>query len=425
VSGSATLARQAGPNAEAVGFAAPRGAIRCVGLILLIAPWSVDAVRVVHQGFETAVTPVPTCLTEMHIVHGMQQVARGEALYPVVDGLPFTYHLYNPLTYLPAGWAAGWLDLDVDRLLVAGRVLPFCSMFGLLLALAYYVRRQTGDWWAAALCVLMVMFYHSTTLTDFFRNRPETPGLLLTLAGWMVVQLRPRQWPFLAAVLFVAAVAFKPIFLAAPLACGLQLLLQRDHKSLSQLTATCLLLGAALVATSYYCLGQGYLQHTVWAMRACPLNPLAASREFFPVLIHGHWGMLFPAALIAAGWLAAKRHERNLLLYLIVCLLLTSIAHGKQGADLNYHGELSLLMVLTVVTALWHMFRATTVLAWAPLLLLLLGTWMPIFEFGPGWNVGTSYPTSEFCEIHLRTPGLRRRTPPRVPKNTDPIAAKR
>ncbi|MDH3716925.1 MAG: hypothetical protein OES79_02275, partial [Planctomycetota bacterium] len=242
VSGNAAVAHEHVLNAEAIGFAAPRGAIRVICVVLLLAPWTVDAVRVVHQGFETAVTPVPTCLTEMHIVHGMQQVARSEPLYPVVDGLPFTYHLYNPLTYLPAGWAAGWLGWDVDQLLVAGRIVPFCSMLGLLLALGYYVRRRTGDWWAAAACVLMVLFYHSSTLTDFFRNRPETPGLLLTLGGWIVVQLRPRQWPFLAAALFVAAIAFKPIFLAAPLACGLQLLLQREHKSLSQLTATCLLL---------------------------------------------------------------------------------------------------------------------------------------------------------------------------------------
>ncbi len=375
-----------GMNTELADFASPRGAIRYVCLLLLLAPWAVDALRVIAEGFETAVTPVPTCLTEMHIVHGMQQVASGKWLYPVVDGLPLTYHLYQPLTYLPVGWVAGWLDWDVDRLLVAGRIVPLASLFGLLLALAYYVWRRTGDGWAAATCVLMMVFYHSSTLTDFFRNRPETPALLLTFGGWMVVQLRPRRWPFLAAVLFVAAVAFKPIFLAAPLACVLQLLFQRKAKGLIQLTAGCLMLGGALVAGAYYGLGQGYFQHTVWAMQACPLDPLGASKYFYPILIHGHWGMLFPAALLTTAWLAVKGREYNLLLYLLVCLLVTSVAHGKQGADLSYHGELSLLMVLTVVSGLWTMFRAATLLAWAPLLLLLLGTWMPIHEFGSGWN---------------------------------------
>ncbi len=376
----------AGGGERGAEWAAPRGAIRVVCLALLLAPWTVDAARILVQGWETALTPVPTCLTELHIAHGMQQVAEGAALYPVVDGLPYTFHLYQPLTYLPAGWAAGWLDGDFDWLLIAGRVLPFGSMFGLLLVLAYDAYRQTGQRWAAVTCVLMVLFYHSSTLTDFFRNRPETPALLMTIGGWVVVQRRPRGWPYLAAILFVAGLAFKPTFLAAPVACGVQLWWQGQRRGLAQLTASCLLLSGGVVAGSYGWLGQGYFQHTVGAMQACPMNPLAAAQHFFPILIHGHWGMLFPATLVAAGWLAVQGRARPLLLYLVLCLLATCLAQGKQGADLHYHAELSLLMVLTVVVGLGDMFRVRTVLAWAPLLLLLAGTWMPLFQFGVGWN---------------------------------------
>ncbi len=371
---------------QAESFAAPRGAIRYACLLLLILPWSVDGGRILYQGIETALTPVPTCLTELHIVHGMQQVAAGDPLYPSTAGLPYTFHLYNPLTYLPAGWAAGWLELDLDQLLVAGRILPLISTFALLLVLGYFVKRQTNDYWAALVCILMVLFYHSSTLTDFFRNRPETPGLLLTISGWMVVQLRPKWWVWLSALLFVAAIAFKPVFLAAPVACGLQLLWQRDRKSFAQLTLTSLLLGSSMILATYLWLGHGYFQHTVAAMSACPMNPWLASLAFYPILTHGHWGMLLPATMVSVAWLAAKGSQTNLVLYLLTCFALTSLAHGKQGADLNYHAELSLLMVLTVVTGLWQMFQRGTVLAWAPLLLMLLGTWMPIYEFGAGWN---------------------------------------
>ncbi|NIP86334.1 MAG: hypothetical protein GTO03_12510, partial [Planctomycetales bacterium] len=78
----------AGGGERGAEWAAPRGAIRVVCLALLLAPWTVDAARILVQGWETALTPVPTCLTELHIAHGMQQVAEGAALYPVVDGLP-------------------------------------------------------------------------------------------------------------------------------------------------------------------------------------------------------------------------------------------------------------------------------------------------------------------------------------------------
>jgi hypothetical protein len=170
-------------------------------ILLLIVPWCFDATRVYWQGVETAATPVATCLTEMHILHGIQQVAEGNDLYPTIDGLPLTFHYYNPLTYLPTGLAGQWLGLDFDGLLVASRILPLLASLGIAALVGGYIWSRCRDWWLVALAVLMLFFFHSTTLTDFFRNRPETPGLLLTLGGWIVAQLWPRSasskrlWP--------------------------------------------------------------------------------------------------------------------------------------------------------------------------------------------------------------------------------------
>src|SRR5688572_6315429 len=84
---------------------------------LLLAPWMFAGACVVAQGTRAAMRPVATCETEMHILDGVARIARSEPLYPPIDGLPLAYHLYNPLTYLPAGLAGRWWGLDLDEML--------------------------------------------------------------------------------------------------------------------------------------------------------------------------------------------------------------------------------------------------------------------------------------------------------------------
>jgi hypothetical protein len=360
-------------------------------MALLLVPWTFDATRILLQGIATATTPVATCLTEMHIVHGIQQVSEGDELYPAIDGLPLTFHYYNPLTYLPTGLIGGWLDLDFDALLIASRILPLLASLGIAALLGFYVWRQSGDRVLVALSCLMLFFFHSAALTDFFRNRPETPGSMLTLAGWIVVQLRPRHWPAVAALLFVTAIGFKQTFLAAPIACGIHLMWSRDWRDLTRLVSACVVGGLVMISASYFWLGDGYFQHTVLAMKSNPIDIVAGAKLFLPILMHNHWQMLLPAAVVSVAGLLAIRKERPLLLYLAVTLLLTAIAQGKVGADLNYFIELSTVMVLTIATAIAHLFAARRTLAYAPIALLLIGTWLPIFQFGPTWNNVSHY----------------------------------
>ncbi len=68
----------------------------------------------------------------MHIVDGVRCVAEGKPLYPLIDGLPLVYHLYQPLAYLPAGWIGRVFGLDLDGLLIVGRCISLGSMFGIL-----------------------------------------------------------------------------------------------------------------------------------------------------------------------------------------------------------------------------------------------------------------------------------------------------
>ncbi len=202
------------------------------------------------------------------------------------------------------------------------------------------------------------LYFHSSTLTDFFRNRPETPAILLSLAGWMIVQFRPRGWVVLSALAFVGAMSFKPTFVAAPLAACVQLALERRWRTAFQLVGSALMLGAAVVVGSYTLLGRGYFQHTVLAMADNPFEPIERSMMFYSALAQMHWGALLPAAAVSVVWLAYRKAATPLLIYLAVCFGVTTVAHGKVGSDLNYHGELSVLMVLVTATAIGSMLQS-------------------------------------------------------------------
>ena len=104
---------------------------------------------------------------------------------------------------------------------------------GILALVGWYVWRASGSACCAALAPAMVLYFHSSTLTDFFRNRPETATILLSLAGWMIAQSRPRGWVFLSALALVGAVAFKPTFVAAPVAVCFQLAFERRFRDVS------------------------------------------------------------------------------------------------------------------------------------------------------------------------------------------------
>jgi hypothetical protein len=354
--------------------------------LLLLAPWTFAGLCVVEEGVRTALRPVATCETEMHILHGVAQVARGESLYPPIDGLPLAYHLYNPLTYLPAGLAGRCWGLDLDGMLIAGRIVSLASMVGILALVAWYPWRQTKCVWIAALAPAMMLYFHSSTLTDFFRNRPETPAILLTLAGWMIAQFRPRGWTVLCALAFVAAMAFKPTFVAAPLAIGVQFASERRIRPLAQIAFTSIVLGVAVIGASYALLGKGYFEHAVWAMTSNPLDPFLRSKFWFPLLAQLHWGSLVPATVCAVLWFKSRPGNSPILIYLAVCLAITTIAHGKVGSNLNYHGELSTVMVLTTLTALGSMHMAKARFVFVPLVCLAVGTWSTIVIHANVWT---------------------------------------
>jgi hypothetical protein len=364
----------------------PRIGWGVVLMAVLAGVWWCDGLRVVWQGVATAVEPTPTCLTETHILDGVRCVAERQTLYPAIDRLPLAYHLYQPLTYVPAGLMGRAAKLDLDGMLVAGRCVSLVSMLGILALVGVYVWRVSGNAWCAALAPAMVLYFHSSTLTDFFRNRPETPAILLSLAGWMIAQSRARGWVWLAALAFVGAMSFKPTFVAAPAAVCVQLVIERRFREMAALVSVSAALGAAVVVGGFVFLGEGYFEHTVLAMMSNPFEPIERSVMFYGALARWHWGMLLPASVVCVAWLAYRKACLPLLVYFVVCLAVTTVAHGKLGSDLNYHGELSVLMVLATASGIGLMLRFGSRVAAVPLLLLVIGTGSSFVGHGLGWN---------------------------------------
>jgi len=361
-----------------------RAARILLAAVLILA--AADCLRILYDGFEHVLRRYPTCVTELYIVDGIRSLARGEPVYPEVGGLPLLIRVYNPMTYVPAGLLGRLFPDDFDALLVAGRVVPYLSTFLFLFGVGYYTQQRFRSSLLTAFAPVLMLIMHSSTLTDFFRNRPEMPALALTFAGWFAFELRVRAWPVLSALLLVAAFAFKQSFVSAPIAVLLLLAHAREGRSLLVFVAVSALAGLTLLLGSYLFLGSGYFSHTVTLLFVNPVSPLRASAYFYPILVQRHWGAFFPAALLAVSWLVYRGREKPLCTYLGVCLLWTTYAHGKTGADLNYHGELSILMALAVVVATGTMMQVRS--RWAPVpvagiaLFLVWG----IAAHGYGWN---------------------------------------
>ncbi len=370
-------------------------------ILLVVVPWTFDAWTVLRQGFRALRHPFPTCLTELSILDGARAFAQGAPLFPPVGDLPFSLHVYNVLNYLPAGLAGRMAGLSIDELMVASRVLPYLSALGLLVLVVWYVRLMGGDAWTAVLGVTMVLFFHTSTLPDFFRNRPETPGLFFTTLGFLLCLAHPRGWTVLAALAFTAAFGFKQTFLAAPAAAVVYLLVQRRNPT--RLIVTSLATVALFTAACRLAFGPGYFQHTYLAMADNPYD-FVRGLGFLPILLRDHWGLLVVS--VAAAAVVVRRNA--VFAWLVLCLAWTIAIEGKFGADVNYHAELSFVMVLAVVTAVVQLRERT----WAVAVLapVVLGTWIGIARGGLGWNEVCFNRIAPTPRCYVETPPFATRT---------------
>lgn len=181
---------------------------------------------------KTAHMPMQFDYEEGNILNGGLRITQGQTPYPAPDGWPVIINPYGPIPYLLTAALVKWFGIGffAPRMvsLFCGALIAF--LIGLLL-------RHFGG----TLAISMV-FACSFLSLDSIRNwlltsRVDWLALALSFAGLAVFALREKRW-YVAALLFSAALFVKYTLVAAPLACGLYLILRRDWKLLFRLAGT-------------------------------------------------------------------------------------------------------------------------------------------------------------------------------------------
>jgi hypothetical protein len=346
----------------------PRVAHLSTLLWLLLALGGIRAALILFHGGEALTIPYATSRIEAFVLNGAQRFASGEAIYLGLDAHPYIIHVYNPLTYLPAGFLGRLFGLDINGVLLSGRLVSYLATLLLAASLALWLRRSTGRWRYGLLVGVGIFFYQTFAATDFFRLRPEEPALLFTFLGVLAFLSGQRYRLAISAGLLFIAFLFKQPFISAPVAVCLYLLLTKEFRAAAVFVA---IMGGLLLVfyAGGYWLTQGRLpQNTLEAMANNVITPFESLALYAPIVWHRAYGLV--AATPVALWVLLRLwpKHRFWLIYFGVCLLWTFITAGKQGASDNYFSELTILSLVMVALTLAE--RETTRPALAGVFLL-------------------------------------------------------
>ncbi len=182
------------------------------------------------------------------------RIAHGQSPYPPVGGLPYIVNPYGPVFYYADSVLAKWFGAS----LVAPRLLVLASTFAVALFIVLLLKRWTRSWTIALgfglsfPAVSLVRDWSHVVRVDIF-------GLALAMAGlYIFARGRSLMWP---ALLFLLALNTKITLLAAPVACFLYLVLDRQRRRAWRFAAWLILFGVAgLVAVGATTGGWGLFQ---------------------------------------------------------------------------------------------------------------------------------------------------------------------
>ena len=307
---------------------------------------------ILYQGTLVLGYPYSTTRIESFILNGATRFAQGEPIYLGLNSDQYIVHVYNPLSYLPAGFLGRLFHLNMEQILLTGRLLSYFSTLLLAGVLAVWVRYTSGNWKYGLLVGLGIFFFQPFTATDFFRFRPEPLALLFTFLGVVVYLSEIRNKIIISALLLFTAFLFKQPFIAAPFAILIHLLIEKDVKSSALFCATMgglllLYFGIGYVATE----GR-FFQNTFTAMANNSISPLTNLKIYLPLYFERSYALLLAPPIAALALLRRWPKNRFLIIYLFVCAGWTFISAGKTGASDNYFSELSILSLICIAFAL-------------------------------------------------------------------------
>ena len=260
-----------------------------------------------------------------------QGLVRGAPLYPIPNVLPYELSPYGPIAYyliaLPLRLFG--LSFTPPRLLVVLSGMVCALMIALLL------RHWTGSlltgavFGAVFLTMPAIMLWLPVLRVDLI-------GLMFSLVG-IYVFTTWKRW-YVSIVFFVAAVLCKFLFLAAPAACFLALLVNRDWKRAIKFAVSYALLAGAIILYWQYQSHGWFAFHTLWIQGHHPFKPLSAVPSILKEIRDNLFLVAITVVAVIAGFHQLRRSAVLPLIYFVTSFGIM-FARGKSGADSNYYLE--------------------------------------------------------------------------------------
>lgn len=321
-------------------------------LWIMLALGSLHSLITLYQGTLALGYPYATTRIEAFVLNGALRFAQGQDIYLGLNNPHYIVHVYNPLSYLPAGFLGRLFNLSTENILLAGRLMSYLATLLLAGALSYWVRIKTGQWKYGLLVGVGIYFFQAFAATDFFRFRPEPLALLFTFLGVMIYSSEFRNKIFFTSALLFIAFLFKQPFIAAPIAVLIHLLVIKNYKSAA---VFCAVMGSLLLTyfgIGYFATDGRFFQNTILAMAGNNIHAVRNFTTYVPLYFQRSYALVLLPLVVAPAFIRLWPKYRFLIIYLLTCAGWAFITAGKSGASDNYFSEVTILLLICTALVL-------------------------------------------------------------------------
>lgn len=277
-------------------------------------------------------------------------ILRQSSPYPEPGSFPYVLNPYGPVGYLLTALGIKMFGLS----LIGPRLLVLFAGIGICFLIAALTKRFGGQWQIGFLfgtlylCTPLVFEWFPLLRVDFW-------VVFLSLAGLYLFCAFQRAW-YLAPIAFAFAILTKPTAIAAPVACGLVLLLERRFRRAAAFTAVV----ASVVLVCALVLGRNF----AFNMLETHPDPYLVTRllDLFFAAIGSSLLSIAVVVYSAATGFRWTRASQLAWFYLVACSF-TALSAGKLGANTNYFLEWSAAVCIMAALAFSHLLRTRDSLA--------------------------------------------------------------
>ena len=270
-------------------------------------------------------------------------LTRGAALYPIPNVVPYELNPYGPIAYYLIALPIKLFGLSFTpaRLLIA------LSGLACALTIALLLRHWTGSLLTGA--VFGAVFLTMPAVMQWLPIlRVDLIGLMFSLLG-IYVFTTWKRW-YVSIVFFVAALLCKFLFLSAPAACFLAMLVKGDWKRAIKFAGTFVGLAGAIVLYWQHQSHGWFAFHTLWIQAHHPFRLVFAVPSVAKELRDNVLLLLVTVLAVALSsrrprqlsqlrQLGQLRQAAVLPAIYFMTSFAIMFARGKAGADSNYYLE--------------------------------------------------------------------------------------